>query len=58
MQRRQKLNAVKMAKLGMRPGLSAWACSFLNNIGAQKKLSPKQQAVLDRLATQHLGSML
>jgi hypothetical protein len=47
-------DSCRIAKLLMRPDLTVWERNFLKSIGTQKKLSPKQQAVVDRLAAQYL----
>ena len=51
---RQKLNAFKLTKLSMHPDLNDWERDFLKSISAQKHLSPKQQAVLDKLVAKYL----
>jgi hypothetical protein len=51
---RRKLNAYKLARLSLAEGLSDWERSFLKSIGARKKLSPKQQAVFDKLCAKYL----
>jgi hypothetical protein len=47
---RQHLNAFRVAKLLMADGLNDWEREFLNSIATQQKLSPKQQAKLNKLA--------
>jgi hypothetical protein len=51
---RRKLNAFKLARLLMAEGLSDWERQFVKSLQrqAQKKFSPKQQAMLDRLVTE------
>jgi hypothetical protein len=51
---RANLNFFKVSKLAMRPGLTEWERRFVKSISAQKKLSPKQQAVLDQLVAKYL----
>jgi hypothetical protein len=51
---RRRLIGFKLAKLGMCPGLSEWECNFLKSIGAQNLLSPRQQAVFDRICAKYL----
>jgi len=52
---KRKLNGFKLAKLQMCPSLNSWEQEFVNSIAKQgNKLSPKQQAVFDRLYTAHL----
>jgi hypothetical protein len=51
---RRKLNAARLVRLLMAEGLSDWERQFVKSLQrqAQKRFSPKQQAVLDRLATE------
>jgi hypothetical protein len=51
---RQRLNAFRLAKLAMRPGLSRWERSFVHHVSQQRKLSPRQQVLVARLCTQYL----
>jgi len=51
---RQKLTAFRLAKLAMRPDLTAWERNFVRSVSQRKKLSPKQAALVDRLARQYL----
>ncbi len=46
---RQRLNSFRVAKLSMCDSLSGWEREFLKSIAARPKLSPKQQACLDRI---------
>jgi hypothetical protein len=51
---RQRLNAFRLARLGMCSTLSPWERHFVRSVSHRKKLSRRQQAVLDRLVTQYL----
>jgi len=53
---RRKLNGFRLAKLQMCPGLNAWERQFIDSLAKQgnNKLTPKQQAVLDRMCLAHL----
>jgi hypothetical protein len=51
---RQQFNALRLVKLAMHSGLSPWERAFIDNISKRRKLSPKQQALLDRLVRQYL----
>jgi hypothetical protein len=52
---RQRLNAFRLAKLAMCDRLSTWERGFVASVAKQKKLSPKQLAVLERLVRRYLG---
>ena len=51
-----KLNGYKLAKLQMVPGLNAWERDFVQSLAKHdgNKLTPKQQAVFDRLCLTYL----
>ena len=51
---RQKLNAVKLAKLAMGPDLTGWQRSFVSDISKCRKLSPRQQEILNELVVKYL----
>jgi hypothetical protein len=51
---RQRFNALRLVKLTMHSGLSPWERAFVDDISKRQKLSPKQQALLDRLVRQYL----
>lgn len=52
---RRKLNGFKLAKLQMHPGLNDWDRQFIDSLADQgNKLSPKQQAVFDRICLTYL----
>jgi hypothetical protein len=53
---RRKLNGFRLAKLQMCPGLNSWEREFVQSLINQcnDKLSPKQQAVFDRLCLTYL----
>src|SRR5262245_41248363 len=50
----RRLNAYRIAKLAMCDRLSAWERSFIKSISQRQKLSPKQEAVIERLAATYL----
>jgi|SRR4029453_10211059 hypothetical protein len=52
---RKKLNGFRLAKLQMCAGLNSWERDFVDSLVKQgNKLSPKQQAVFDRLCAAYL----
>jgi hypothetical protein len=52
---RRLLTGFKLAKLQMCPGLNAWESEFLQSVSKKGNgLSPKQQAVFDRLCSTYL----
>jgi hypothetical protein len=53
---RQKLNGFRLAKLQLCDGLTPWEREFVQSLVKQcnNKLTPKQQAVFDRLCLTHL----
>ena len=51
---RERVNAFRLARLGMCGGLSKWERSFVHHVSQQRKLSPRQQLVLVRLCAQYL----
>ena len=51
---RQKLNGYKLARLGMLDGLSDWERGFVRDVSKRRKLSPKQQEIIDRLCADYL----
>ena len=51
---RQKLNAFRLAKLAMCDGLTNWERGFVASVSKQKKVSPKQQQIIDRLCATYL----
>lgn len=53
---RRKLNGFRLAKLQMCPCLNQWERQFIDNLVklGSSKLSPKQQAVFDRICLTHL----
>jgi hypothetical protein len=53
---RRTRNAYTLARLGMCDGLSDWERAFVASISKCRTLSPKQQAVVDRLAAQYLSN--
>lgn len=55
---RQKLHAFKLARLAMRPELLHWERKFLSSVVHRRRLSPKQQQIIDRLCRQYLEETL
>ena len=53
---RRQLNGFRLAKLQMCPGLNSWERQFIDSLAKQgnNKLTPKQEAVLERLCLTHL----
>jgi len=52
---RRQLNGFRLAKLQMHPGLNPWERQFIDSLAKQgNKLSPRQQAVFDRLCSTYL----
>jgi hypothetical protein len=54
---RRKLNGFRLAKLQMHAGLNPWERQFIQSIAKEgnNKLTPKQQAVFDRLCLTYLN---
>lgn len=52
---RRQLNGLRLAKLQMCPGLNGWERQFVDSLAkvGNSKLTPKQQAVFDRLCLTH-----
>jgi hypothetical protein len=50
----RRFNALRIARLLMSRRLSGWERSFLQSIMPLKKLSPRQQACLDKIYAEHL----
>jgi hypothetical protein len=51
---RQRFNALRLARLAMCDELTDWERAFIRDVAQLRKLSPKQQALLDRLCRQYL----
>ena len=52
---RRKLNGFRLAKLQMHLGLNQWERQFVQSLAKQgNKLSPKQQAIFDRICLTYL----
>jgi hypothetical protein len=51
---RRRLNAFRLARLLMCDRLTSWERSFVRDVSKNAKLSPRQQSVADRLASQYL----
>jgi hypothetical protein len=54
---RRKLNGFRLAKLQMCDGLNSWEREFIESLAKQgsNKLTPKQQAVFDRICLTYFG---
>jgi len=54
---RRKLNGFRLAKLQMCDGLNSWEREFIESLAKQgsHKLTPKQQAVFDRICLTYFG---
>ena len=50
---RQRLNAFRLARLAMCDRLNSWERGFVRDVSKRRKLSPKQQAIIDRLVRQY-----
>jgi hypothetical protein len=51
---RRQLNAFRLAQLSMCDGLSDWERHFVESLVQQRKFSPRQQQILDRLVVEYL----
>jgi hypothetical protein len=51
---RQSTNAFRIAKRSMSGSLTSWEREFLKSLSQQRKLSPRQQACLDKIYTERL----
>jgi hypothetical protein len=51
---RQRLNVFRLAKLGMCSGLTEWESRFVADVSKRRKVSPRQQAIIDELCDKHL----
>jgi hypothetical protein len=51
---RHRLNGIRLARLGMCDRLTHWERNFIRSVSQQRKLSPKQQEIVDRLAATYL----
>jgi hypothetical protein len=52
---RRTLNSFCLARLGMCEGLSDWERRFVRDVSKRRKLSPRQQALVERLCEGYLG---
>jgi hypothetical protein len=50
----RRLNALRLAKLARCAGLSSWDRAFVRSVSQRKKVSPRQQALIDRLSASYL----
>jgi hypothetical protein len=51
---RQSVNAFRLARLSMLSALTSWEREFVKNVSQQRKLSPRQQARLDKIYAERL----
>jgi hypothetical protein len=51
---RQRLNAFKLARLAMCGRLTPWEGHFVRSVSQCRKVSPKQQEIIDRLSASYL----
>jgi hypothetical protein len=51
---RRRYNVYKLCRLAMADGLSSWELSFIRSVSKLRKLSPRQQAVVDKLCARYL----
>jgi hypothetical protein len=51
---RQRWYAFRLSRLAMCDRLNSWARNFVRDISGRRKLSPKQQEIVDRLCAQYL----
>ena len=50
----ERVNAFRLAKLAMHPGLSKWQRGFVHDALARRKLSPRQLRIVERMVRQYL----
>jgi hypothetical protein len=53
---RQPFNAMRLARLAMCEALTNWERGFVASVSQRKKVSPKQQEIIDRLSVTYLGA--
>jgi hypothetical protein len=51
---RRRLNAFRLVKLALCEGLSPWELAFIHNVSRSRKISPKQERIVDELAQKYL----
>ena len=51
---RRRLNGYRLARLGMCPSLNRWEANFVQSASQCKKISRRQQAIVDRLVATYL----
>ena len=51
---RRTLNSFRLARLAMCEGLSEWERAFIRDVSKNRRLSPKQEALIARLVTRYL----
>jgi hypothetical protein len=50
---RRRLNAIYLARLALCKTLNGWERNFLCHVSQRRKLSPRQQEIVDELAAKH-----
>jgi hypothetical protein len=53
---RQRMFAFRFARLAMCERLSTWERNFIRDVSQRRKLSPKQQEIVNRLSATYLGA--
>jgi hypothetical protein len=51
---RKRLNRFRIAQFAMCDSLNSWERGFISSVSQQRKISPKQLAILERLAATYL----
>jgi hypothetical protein len=51
---RERVNAFRLARLAMCEGLNPWERGFVRSVSQLRKISPRQQQILDELVEKHL----
>jgi len=51
---RRRLNAFRLARLAMCDGLTSWERHFVGKVSQRKRVSPRQQEIIDRLCADYL----
>jgi hypothetical protein len=52
---RRRATAYRVAKMLMAPGLTRWQIQFLSSVARQRKFSPRQTVVLERMWDEFFG---
>ena len=53
---RQRFNAMRLARLAMCDRLTNWERGFVRSVSQRRKVSPKEQEIIDRLSVTYLGA--